>query len=126
MKGALAGLEHVSTAIDTLITHIGEIGTRSKDQLERITKAKEVADTSATKATRDSLVAHDLALALQKEASAQKHVLGSLDKLQRLLASLRRFSLPKNGYLPGNGPRTDGDVLHLKPVLPPIDSKSQK
>jgi methyl-accepting chemotaxis protein len=126
VKGALVGLEHVSDSIDTLIAQIGEIGTRSKDQLERITKAKEEADTSATKATRDSLVAHDLAIALQKEASAQKHVLGSLDKLQRLLASLRRFSLPKESPAIDRKPKSDGDTLHLRPVLPPIDSHGKR
>lgn len=125
ISDALVGLQHVSGAIDTLIVHVQDIGKRSTDQLDHITKAKDGADASANKALHDAEIAHNLVTALQKEAGAQKNVLGSLDKLQRLLGSLRRFSLPKIDVPPPTGTEKDENILRVSPLISPIDSKDK-
>jgi|GEM_PF-3169734 len=126
ISDALVGLQHVSGAIDTLIANVQDIGKRSIDQLDHITKAKDGADASANKAHHDAEIAHNLVTALQKEAGAQKNVLGSLEKLQRLLGSLRRFSLPKIETPTSGETEKDADILRVHPVLSSIDSKDKK
>ncbi len=126
VSGALAELQHVSGAINTLIAEIETIGTQSHDQLSRITKAKEQADLSATKVTRDTISTQNLIDALEKEASTQKQALASVDALQRLLVSLKRFSLPKEEPHIDSSPIYKGEMIHLKSMRAPIDLPGQK
>ena len=126
VSGALSELAHVSGAIETLIHHIEGLGALTHGQLKEIEKAKNNANISAGKATKNTILAQDLVISLKNEATAQKETLGLVDKLQRLLTSLRRFSIPKEPSMPPprNGER--GEIVHIGKVYSVIDSDEEK
>jgi methyl-accepting chemotaxis protein len=112
---ALSELQSVSEATAHLTTQMEDIDTKNKTQLEKLKEAEGYTRVMTTTATHNTLLVNDLVQSLKSDAASQLEMVQTIDRLQRLLTSLRRFSLPKEDEVVKT-PRGRDEIIRLEPV----------
>ncbi len=115
VSDALSELQSVSDATAHLTTQMEDIDTKNKTQLEKLKEAGGHTRAMTTTATHNTLLVNDLVQSLKSDAASQLEMVQTIDRLQRLLTSLRRFSLPKDDAVV-KAPRGRDEIIRLEPV----------